>query len=90
MTRIGQVLSGVAYPAAKWQLLAHADHYGADSVTRTELWALPARVYPDLVSVLTTIGVLAPPARSRPAPPPPVPYRTQPGVQAAARERSEE
>jgi hypothetical protein len=89
VTRIGQVLDGVEFPAAKWQLIAHADHYGADAVTRTELWSMPVGVYPDLVSVLTAIGVLARPARSRAVTPPPVAYRRQPGLQAAARERSE-
>ncbi|NMI02063.1 DUF2795 domain-containing protein [Pseudonocardia acidicola] len=80
-TRIGQVLAGCDFPAAKWQLIAHAEHYGADAGTRAELWSLPVTTYPDLAAVLTALGLLAPPTRVRPG------YRTQPGVQAAARAR---
>jgi hypothetical protein len=87
-TRIGQVLDGVEFPAAKWQLIAHADHYGADSVTRSELWALPVGVYPDLLSVLVATGMPARPAPSHTVPPPAA-YRSQPGLQAAAQERPE-
>jgi hypothetical protein len=82
VTRIGQVLDGMEFPAAKWQLIAHADHYGADAVTRSELWAMP-------VAVLTAIGVLGRPAPSRAVPPPPAAYRSQPELQAAAQERRE-
>jgi hypothetical protein len=89
VTRIGQVLDGVEFPAAKWQLIAHADHYGADAVTRAELWAMPVAVYPDLVSVLTAIGVPARSDPSRAVPPPPAAYRSQPEFQAAAQERRE-
>lgn len=53
--RLTQVLDGVAYPAAKWQLIMHAEEYGADTATRADLWALPSREYPDLVAVLAAI-----------------------------------
>ncbi|MHA6796331.1 DUF2795 domain-containing protein [Pseudonocardia bannensis] len=79
--RIGQVLAAAEFPAAKWQLIAHAEHYGADACTRAELWSLPVATYPDLTAVLMVLGLLTPPTRARPG------YRTQPGVQAAARTR---
>jgi hypothetical protein len=50
---------------------------------------MPVAVYPDLVSVLTAIGVLGRPAPSRAVPPPPAAYRSQPELQAAAQERRE-
>ena len=57
--RISQVLAGLRYPAARWQVLAEADHYGADSASRAQLWALPTGVYDDLSSVLVELGLLA-------------------------------
>ena len=53
--RLTQVLDGVAYPAAKWQLIMYAEEYGADAATRADLWALPPGEYPDLVAVLAAI-----------------------------------
>lgn len=53
--RLTQVLDGVAYPAAKWQLIMHAEEYGADTATRADLWSLPSGDYPDLVAVLAAI-----------------------------------
>ncbi|GAA2852827.1 hypothetical protein GCM10010472_07530 [Pseudonocardia halophobica] len=75
LARIGQVLAGLTYPAAKWQIIAHADHYGADSVTTAQLWSLPIGTYPDLAAVGVALGLLPDP---RPG------YRQQPRVQAAA------
>jgi hypothetical protein len=57
--RIAQVLAGLAYPAAKWQVLAEADHYGADSASRRQLWTLPAGSYRNLAAVLVELGLLA-------------------------------
>jgi hypothetical protein len=54
--RLAQVLVGVTYPAAKWQLIMHAEEYGADAATRADLWSLPAGDYPDLDSVLAAVG----------------------------------
>lgn len=56
--RICQVLAGAPFPAARWQLMAHAEHYGADAATRSDLWRLPAAVYDDLPSVLVSMGLL--------------------------------
>lgn len=55
--RIGQVLVGLSFPAARWQVLAEADHYGADSVSRAQLLTLPVRIYPDLAEVLAALGL---------------------------------
>jgi hypothetical protein len=39
--RISSVLEGVPFPAMRWQLVTHADYYGADHHSRGELAALP-------------------------------------------------
>jgi hypothetical protein len=57
--RISQVLANLRYPAARWQVLAEADHYGADSTSRAQLWTLPTGVYDDLSDVLVELGLLA-------------------------------
>jgi hypothetical protein len=80
IARIRHVLADVPFPAAKWQLIIHAEDYGADSGTRADLWGLPAGSYADVAAVLGALGLLAPPP-SRPG------YRPAPGAQAAARER---
>jgi len=56
---ITQVLAGLEYPAAKWQVLAEADHYGADSASRAQLWTLRPGTYRDLRSVLAELGLVA-------------------------------
>lgn len=63
--RIGQVLDGLLYPAARWQVIAQADHYGADAVTRAQLVALPVRAYVDLGAVLAALGLFVPDRRRR-------------------------
>jgi hypothetical protein len=40
--RLGQVLAGQPFPAARWELIVGADLYGADALTMSELHALPA------------------------------------------------
>ncbi len=54
--RVSQVLAGMVFPAAKWQLVMHAEAYGADAATRAELWALPTGSYADLRSVLDAVA----------------------------------
>jgi hypothetical protein len=39
VARIGHVLAGLTYPAAKWQIVGQADAYGADAVTTAQLWS---------------------------------------------------
>ncbi len=81
IARIRHVLADVPFPAAKWQLIIHAEDYGADSGTRADLWGLPAGSYADLNAVLGALGLLAVPS-PRPG------YRPAPGTQAAGRDRS--
>ncbi|OLT14617.1 hypothetical protein BJF78_17990 [Pseudonocardia sp. CNS-139] len=52
LERVAKVLDGLSYPAAKWQILMHAENYGADAFTRVELWALPTGEYADLAAVM--------------------------------------
>jgi hypothetical protein len=61
--RISQVLAGITFPAAKWQLIMHAEDYGADAATRAELWSLPAMTYADLPDVLAALGLVGAPRR---------------------------
>lgn len=75
--RLGQVLAGLAFPAAKWQLIMYAEDYGADAESRVELWSLPAGSYADLHTVFAALGV----ARPRPW----TGYQVAPGAQAAGR-----
>ncbi|GAA4558017.1 DUF2795 domain-containing protein [Pseudonocardia xishanensis] len=77
VARIGQVLAGMAYPAAKWQIVAQADHYGADAVTTAQLWSLPSGTYRDLAAVCVGLGLLP----VRPG------FRQQPEIQSAGRDR---
>lgn len=58
--RFCQVLHGIAFPAATWQLIMYAEEYGADAGTRRELWAIPDGVYLDMLSVLAALGLKAP------------------------------
>jgi hypothetical protein len=46
-----QVLSGLNYPAEKWQIVTQAEIYGADGGTRARLRALPLRSYLDCADV---------------------------------------
>lgn len=59
LLRVRQVLAGLPFPAAKWQLIIYAEEYGADAATRSEIWALPVGTYPDLSAVLASVGVAA-------------------------------
>ena len=54
--RLGHVLAGLGFPAVRWQLVAQADYYGADSRSRTELGRLPAAgPYRDLAAVISAV-----------------------------------
>jgi len=53
--RLQQVLAGQSFPAARWELIAAAEMYGADLVTRSDLHALlPARFH-SLAEVLLAV-----------------------------------
>ncbi|HTK63941.1 MAG TPA: DUF2795 domain-containing protein [Pseudonocardia sp.] len=79
---IRDVLAGVRFPAPRWQLVAHAQHWGATPSCITELVTLPVRDYRSLNDVAAAIGqqrsmAARGPAEPRPdrpvAPPPPGP-----------------
>lgn len=53
--RLSQVLAGLGYPAAKWQILMHAENHGADACTRADLWSLPTGEYRGLAAVLAAL-----------------------------------
>jgi hypothetical protein len=58
------ILAGLRFPADRWQVLAHVDHFGVDPGTRHLFWSLPERTYPSAGSVLTALG--ARPTADRP------------------------
>ncbi len=82
VARITQVLADAAFPAAKWQLIMHAEANGADALSRADLWALPAATYDTALDVLAALGLAAGPSRPAPG----RGYRPQPPAQAATRE----
>jgi hypothetical protein len=53
--RLQQVLAGQSFPAERWELIAAAEMYGADLVTRTELQALLPVRYERLADVLLAV-----------------------------------
>lgn len=53
--RLRQVLADAAFPAERWQLLAWAEHYGADSVSLQELHGLPIGRYETIEQVVRTV-----------------------------------
>lgn len=55
MERVACVLSGCRFPAARWELMTYADHYGADVCTREDLRALPPGPFADLAEVLVHV-----------------------------------
>jgi hypothetical protein len=61
--RLATVLAGLPFPARAWQLVAQADYYGADWLTRAELGRLPAGEYPSLPAVLSAIRAQPRPQR---------------------------
>jgi Protein of unknown function (DUF2795) len=79
--RISQVLAGLDFPAAKWQLIMYAEEYGADSTTRADLWSLPTGVYIDVSRVLAALGLVAHPTR------PGTGHRPPPTMRVVGRER---
>jgi Protein of unknown function (DUF2795) len=49
--RLRDVLAEQRFPAARWELIAHALHYGADVHTLRELHALPEEMFRCLTDV---------------------------------------
>jgi len=81
--RLTHVLGDVAFPAAKWQLIMHAEDRGADAPTRADLWRLPAGEYAEVAEVLAALGLATDQARPLPG------FRPQPAAQAATRDQPE-
>jgi hypothetical protein len=57
IARFDQALTGLRYPALKWQLIAHADRGSAggaptDARTIHQLWTLPTGLYSGFAQVL--------------------------------------
>jgi Protein of unknown function (DUF2795) len=50
--RLRHVLAGLSFPARRWQVIAEAEHYGADSRTRRELHTLPDARFESYASLL--------------------------------------
>lgn len=63
--RLRQVLDGLSYPAERWQIVTWAELYGADTLTRAELAALPAGSYHAIGEIIA--AVLAGNAAARPS-----------------------
>ena len=53
--RLRYVLDGLTFPVDRWELIARAEHYGADAATLHDLRALPPRRYGSLTDVVTAI-----------------------------------
>jgi hypothetical protein len=53
---LAQILVGLRFPADRWQVVAHVDHYGPDPGTRDLFWRLPERSYPTVGAVLAALG----------------------------------
>ena len=53
--RLHHYLSGQAFPAARWELIATAEAFGADGRTRSELRAIPPATYRDVPEVVRAI-----------------------------------
>jgi hypothetical protein len=64
-TVVRQVLGDLPFPAFRWQLIAQATVYGADSVTMAKLHRLPIRRYSDVEEVAAAVTAAL---RARPRP----------------------
>lgn len=84
---IREVLDGVRFPAPRWQIVAHAQHWGATPSCITELVTLPIREYRNLNDVTSAIAQQRSAAR-RSAAQPPDPSSESPGTGPNARRAS--
>ena len=58
--RLRFVLNGTSFPAHRWELIAQAEHYGADARTLRELHQLEQRRYASLTEITDTISCFQP------------------------------
>jgi len=52
---VAAVLDGLRFPAHRWEVIAQAELYGTDMVTRRRLHRLPVRLYADCDDVAATV-----------------------------------
>lgn len=52
---VAAVLDGLRFPAYSWEVIAQAELYGTDMVTRRRLHRLPVRLYADSDDVADTV-----------------------------------
>ncbi|MBB4909060.1 DUF2795 domain-containing protein [Actinophytocola algeriensis] len=52
---VAAVLDGLRFPAYRWEVIAQAELYGTDMVTRRRFHRLPARLYADCDDVADTV-----------------------------------
>ncbi len=50
------VLDGVEFPVRRWEIVAAADGYGVDPLTRDEIEQIPDRAYSDVFDVLVALS----------------------------------
>ena len=53
--RVRCVLHGTAFPVDRWELVARAEHYGADAITLRELHRLEQRRYTSLEDIIDAV-----------------------------------
>ncbi len=66
-TRLRQVLAGIQFPVERWQLIAWAQHYGADYTTLRELEMLPPSTFRCMEQVVARVLQAAGPQAHAPA-----------------------
>jgi len=54
--RLGYVLDELSFPVHRWELIAGAEHYGADAASLQELRTLPDGCYWSLSDVINTVA----------------------------------
>ena len=54
--RLRYVLDGLSFPVDRWELVARAEHYGADATTLHELRTLSERRCGSLTDVINAIA----------------------------------
>lgn len=84
---IRDVLAGVRFPAPRWQLVAHAQHWGATPSCITELVTLPIRDYRSLDDVAAAIAQQRAAIGQRPGTPAPVPPQPRVHPSGGGRQR---
>ena len=54
--RLGYVLDELSFPVHRWELIAAAQHYGADAASLQQLHTLPDGRYWSLSEVINTVA----------------------------------